>query len=200
MVTITTEHFTLQTARSQTVSEANGRASIFIAATSSGLVALGFLGPSGTTFEVFALLLLAALSFLGLVTFDRVLQCTIEDIAYAMRIDLCRHFYAESWPMLAPYLYQPHGDDGPGAGRPRRRGGWQLLLTVSGSIAVVTALLAGALVGLLARVLADVSVGASLAAGAAVAAVLLGGLHRRQRVTFKHADFTRIDPQMTWRL
>jgi len=35
---VTTEHFTLQGARSQTVSEATGRASIFLASVSGGLV------------------------------------------------------------------------------------------------------------------------------------------------------------------
>jgi hypothetical protein len=40
----TTEHFNLQTARAVTVSEANGRASIYLAALSSNLIALAFIG------------------------------------------------------------------------------------------------------------------------------------------------------------
>jgi hypothetical protein len=40
----TTEHFNLQTARATTVSEANGRASIYLAALSSNLIALAFIG------------------------------------------------------------------------------------------------------------------------------------------------------------
>jgi hypothetical protein len=40
----TTEHFTLQTARVATVAEANGRASIYLAALSSNLIALAFIG------------------------------------------------------------------------------------------------------------------------------------------------------------
>jgi hypothetical protein len=40
----TTEYFTLQTARSTPVSEANGRASIYLAALSSSLIALAFIG------------------------------------------------------------------------------------------------------------------------------------------------------------
>ena len=40
----TTEHFTLQTARSNTVSEANGRATVYLAALSSNLIALAFIG------------------------------------------------------------------------------------------------------------------------------------------------------------
>src|SRR5918994_67718 len=40
----TTEHFNLQTARAATISEANGRASIYLAAVSSNLIALAFIG------------------------------------------------------------------------------------------------------------------------------------------------------------
>lgn len=47
MVTITTEHYTLSGARSQTIYEANGRASVFLAAPSSGLIALGSLRAIG---------------------------------------------------------------------------------------------------------------------------------------------------------
>jgi hypothetical protein len=42
----TTEHFNLQTARSITVSESNGRASIYLAALSSNLIALAFIGET----------------------------------------------------------------------------------------------------------------------------------------------------------
>lgn len=195
MATITTEHFTLAGARSQTVSEANGRASIFLGAMSSGLVALGFLGPSGTTFEVFALVLLPALAFLGLVTFDRVLQLSVEDIGYGRRIELCRQFYADAWPMLAPYLYRPRAEEGAGPVH-RDRGGWQLLLTVSGVLAVLTSLLLGAVVALLSRILLDAAIGVAFAVGGLVAGGALGLLHRAQRTTFQRADFSRIDPQM----
>jgi hypothetical protein len=53
----TTEHFNLQTARSLTVSEANGRASIYLAALSGNLIALAFVGQMsrlGATFDAFA--------------------------------------------------------------------------------------------------------------------------------------------------
>ncbi|MFL5863871.1 MAG: hypothetical protein ACJ780_24370 [Solirubrobacteraceae bacterium] len=40
----TTEHFNLQISRAQTVSEANGRANIYLAALSSNLIALAFIG------------------------------------------------------------------------------------------------------------------------------------------------------------
>ena len=70
----TTEHFNLQTARAVTVSEANGRASLYLAALSSNLIALAFIGQMsrlGTAFRAFALILLPALAFVGTVTFQR---------------------------------------------------------------------------------------------------------------------------------
>jgi hypothetical protein len=41
---LTTEHYNLQTQRAATISEANGRASVFLGAVSAGLIALGFQG------------------------------------------------------------------------------------------------------------------------------------------------------------
>ncbi|MGZ6670480.1 MAG: hypothetical protein ACXVH3_38175, partial [Solirubrobacteraceae bacterium] len=61
----TTEHFNLQTARAIAVSEANGRASIYLAALSSNLIALAFIGQMsrlGAAFYAFALILLPVLA------------------------------------------------------------------------------------------------------------------------------------------
>jgi hypothetical protein len=44
MSCMTTEHFVLQTARAAGISETNGRASVYLVAVSSGLVALAFIG------------------------------------------------------------------------------------------------------------------------------------------------------------
>jgi hypothetical protein len=87
----TTEHFNLQTARALTVSEANGRASIYLAALSSNLIALAFIGQMsqlGVAFSAFALILLPVLAFVGTVTFLRLVQSSLEDVAYAHRIAL----------------------------------------------------------------------------------------------------------------
>src|SRR5437868_745816 len=103
----TTEHFNLQTARSTTVSEANGRASIYLAALSSNLIALAFIGQMsrlGAAFYAFALILLPVLAFVGTVTFVRLVQSSVEDIAYAHRIGLVRSYYLRVAPELEPYL------------------------------------------------------------------------------------------------
>ena len=85
---VTTEHFTLQGARSSTISESAGRASVFLGAVSGGLIALGLVATAaktGVAFYMFGLILLPTLAFVGLATFHRVLQSGIEDLAYARR-------------------------------------------------------------------------------------------------------------------
>src|SRR5215470_218056 len=80
---MTTEHYNLQTGRSMTISEANGRASLFVGAVSSGLIALAFVGHLshlGTAFYVFSLVVLPTLFFMGLLTFERVLQSGTADM------------------------------------------------------------------------------------------------------------------------
>jgi hypothetical protein len=106
----TTEHFNLQTARATTVSEANGRASIYLAAVSSNLIALAFIGQMsrlGTAFYVSALIVLPVLAFVGVVTFQRLVQSSVEDIAYARRIARLREFYLEVAPEVEPYGLAP---------------------------------------------------------------------------------------------
>src|SRR3954469_11118403 len=103
----TTEHFNLQTARAITVSEANGRASIYIAALSSSLIALAFIGQVshlGSAFYAFGLIVLPVLAFMGVVTFQRLVQSSLEDMAYAQRIGRLRGFYVAVAPELARYV------------------------------------------------------------------------------------------------
>ena len=91
LVTImTTEHYNLQTGRAMTISEANGRASLFVGAVSSGLIALAFVGQIshlGTAFYVFSLVVIPTLFFMGLITFERVLQSGSADFMYAIGIN-----------------------------------------------------------------------------------------------------------------
>jgi hypothetical protein len=74
---MTTEHFVLQTARAATIAETNGRTALFLGSVSSVLVALAFFGQVsklGPAFFVFGLVLLPALFFVGLVTFERAIR------------------------------------------------------------------------------------------------------------------------------
>ena len=131
----TTEHFNLQTARSMTVAESNGRASIYLAALSTNLIALPFIGETsrlGAAFHAFALILLPVLTFIGVTTFERLVQSSLEDIAYARRIGVLRGFYLDLASELEPYLalFRPLSER-PLPTPPGSPGGWQLTLTTA---------------------------------------------------------------------
>ena len=179
---VTTEHFTLQGGRAQTISESTGRASMFLSAVSGGLVALGLIATAakvGAAFYAFGLILLPTLAFVGLVTFDRVLQSGIEDHGYARRIARLREYYFRYAPELSDYLVQVP-EERLLAMQQMRSGLWQGFLTVAGMIAVITAVLAGSAVGLLAAVVSGHSLVAALIAGGVVAVAALVLLMRYQ--------------------
>ena len=180
----TTEHFNLQTARAMTVSEADGRASIFLAALSSNLIALAFIGQMsrlGVAFYVFALILLPVLAFVGVVTFLRLVQSSIEDIAYGHRIALLRSFYLSVSPELEPYLVIVQGRHSAAPVNEARvaASAWQLTLTVAGMIAVVNSVVAGACAGLVLKAAGVHSLATAVAVGAAIGAGAFS-LHERQ--------------------
>jgi hypothetical protein len=174
----TTEHFNLQTARALTVSEANGRASIYLAALSGNLIALAFVGQMsrlGATFYAFALILLPVLAFVGVVTFLRVVQSSIEDIAYANRIALLRSFYLRVSPELEPYLVAVPGTPSVAPPAPTA---WQLTLTAAGMVAVVNSVVVAACAGLVLEAAGVHSVAIPVAVGAVVGAAAFT-LHER---------------------
>jgi hypothetical protein len=185
---MTTEHYNLQTGRAMTISDANGRASLFLGTVSTSLVALAFVGGlsrSGTgvgqAFYIFGLVLFPSLVFLGLVTFDRVLQSGIEDLIYARGINRIRHLYQEHAPEMRPYfVLSAHDDDAGVMGNSAMRSGvWQTFLSTAGMIAVINSVIVGALVSLLLTAL-PASLPLGLSIGAGVAAFLVSVfLHQR---------------------
>jgi len=194
---VTTEHFTLQGARSSTIAEATGRATMFLGAVSGGLVALGLIATAAgvrTAFYAFALILLPTLAFVGLATFNRVLQSGIEDLGYAMRIARLRGYYFQYAPELVGYLLSvPPAErlrlQGIGGGR------WQKFLTVAAMVGLVTAVLAGSAAGLLAAVVFDHSLVAALIAGILVAIAVFAALIRFQISAWRRAAALQLDDE-----
>jgi hypothetical protein len=153
MQALTTEHFTLQTARAVAVNEGNGRTALYVGALSSTLVALALVAqrsPLGQLFFVVALTVLPAVFFLGLVTYVRVLQSSIEDILYARAINRIRHYYTEIDPSQASYFLLSGRDDFRGAlANMGIRDSWtQFLFTMPSAVAVINGLLSGVTVAL----------------------------------------------------
>jgi hypothetical protein len=177
---VTTEHFTLQGARAATIAESTGRASVFLGAVSGGLIALGFLAQAsrlGTAFYAFGLVLLPTLAFLGLVTFHRAFQPGREDAIYAQRIVQLRAYYFESAPEIGPYLLSvPAEQRLEIQGLPTSAA--QKFLTIAGTLAVITSVLAGAAAGMLGAVVSDRSAAVAFSTGGAVALTTLVALIR----------------------
>src|ERR1043165_1375795 len=173
---MTTEHFTLQTAKSATVAEANGRAANFLSTVSSAVVALAFVGQvseMGGAFLLFGLVLFPSLLFLGFATFERAIQTAIENMIHSRGINRIRHFYVELAPEVGRYFIHSTHDDVAGALHnmgiiPRAsESKWQLLVTNAGTVSVINSVLAGVFAGMLARFASPwpVSVCAGLGAG-----------------------------------
>jgi hypothetical protein len=179
----TTEHFNLQTARASTVSEANGRASIYLAALSSNLIALAFIGQTsrlGTAFYAFALILLPVLAFVGAVTFVRLVQSSNEEIAYAHRIGLLRTFYLRLSPELEPYLVTTRETRSAPTAR-------QLTLTAAGMVAVINSVVLAACAGLVIKAAGIDSLAIPLVCGAVIGAGAFS-LHERHHRRALHAS------------
>ena len=192
----TTEHFNLQTARAVTVSEANGRASIYLAALSGNLITLAFVGQMsrlGATFYAFALILLPVLAFVGVVTFVRLVQSSIEDLAYAHRIALLRSFYLRFSPELEPYLVVAR-PPAPAHEKTLAPTAWQLTLTAAGMVAVVNSVVVAACAGLVLEAAGVRSLAIPVAVGAVIGAgafTLQERHHRRARDSYSPGDVDR---------
>jgi hypothetical protein len=164
---MTTEHFVLQTARSTGIAEVNGRAGFYLAAVSSGLIALAFIGQLsrlGTAFYVFGLAVLPTLAFVGVTTFERALRNGVEDFQLASQINRIRQFYFDAAPQVARYLPPPSPDIQASSYRPS----WYQFLNPAGALAVVNSVLIGGVLGL------AVQAGTGTLAASAVAGVITG--------------------------
>src|SRR5258708_5930091 len=165
---MTTEHFALQTARSAGIAEVNGRAGFYLAAVSSGLVALAFIGQLsrlGTAFYVFGLAVLPTLAVVGVTAFERALRNGVEDFQLAGRINRIRQFYFDAAPQVARYL-PPPGPDIPAS---TYSPSWYQFLTIAGALAVVNSVLIGGVLGL------PVQAGTGTLAASAAAGVIISG-------------------------
>jgi hypothetical protein len=183
---MTTEHFTLQTAKSATVAEANGRSTLFMGTVSSAVVALAFIGQvsgMGEAFFLFGLVLFPSLFFLGLVTFERLVQTAIENMLYSREINRIRHYYVELAPEISRYFIQSTHDDVAGALRDMGLvySNWNHFVTNAGMVAVINSVLAGVFAGLLSKFASSLSIYAVAGLGIAVFVVSVIA-HRRHQL------------------
>ncbi len=150
MTALVTEHFVLQSARGGTTFESSGRSSIYLAAVSTSLVAFGFLqGNDNASSRVFLATVLPTLWVLGELTYKRLVDLSVEDLAYLKSIQLIRHHYAELTPDAHRFFPAPDtiaGTELVALGRPKTWFG--ILFGVASTIAVVNTAIAATGIGI----------------------------------------------------
>jgi hypothetical protein len=178
---LSTEHWSLLSARSLGYTESMNRVSMFIAALSGAVVALALVAQAtdfGTGFHAFALVLLPVVWFLGFVTIIRLGQVNREDAIWVQGMNRIRNAYLEIAPELEPYFVTSKHDDMHGVLTsslaiteiPKYQG----FVSVPGVVAVLDAVVAGAIAGI-AGLAAGAGTGLALGVGGASFALCLVG-------------------------
>jgi hypothetical protein len=180
LTALTTEHFTLQGARSQTMSESSSRAALFIGAVSSTLVALGFLGPGGDTFNAFALTVLPTLYLLGVFTFVRLVECGAEDFRYGLAINRIRGYYKQLAGDEAKLFLLSGHDDGRGvfANASVPPDGRSQYFTFGSVVAVINSVVGGSAVAIALGAFVDAPLGVAAGVGGVLAILSVTALLR----------------------
>ncbi|MEV4622276.1 hypothetical protein AB0J74_26630 [Asanoa sp. NPDC049573] len=168
-----TEHFVLESARGITVNESSSRASLYLMTLSSSLVAFGFL--ASTHFALYFLAVIIPVVFiLGVFTYERLVETSLEDVAALVSIQRIRRYYGTLLPGADRYFPVPTAERAPNemidiGQRGYRRG---VFFTISSAIAVINSIVAGSGVSLLVYQPTR-SIGIAIGTGAATGAVLI---------------------------
>lgn len=182
---LTTEHWSLLSARSLAYNEALARAGMFLTFLSMSFVALGLLSTASGFSSDFLVITALVLTFdliIGLTTFGRILGANFDDFRSMHGMARIRHGYVQMAPLVGRYLTTPTHDDvssvnaayGPG------ESSWLAdalygLTTAAGMVGLIVAMLVG-LLGAVFALLAGVSGGMVLVIGSAVAIAAFVGL------------------------
>ena len=111
---LTTEHWSLLSARSLAYNEAFVRAGMFLTFLSMSFVALALLAQAmsfGRDFLTVAALVLALDFVIGLTTFGRINGANLDDLRAVHGMARIRHAYTQVTPIVTPYFTTPTHDD-----------------------------------------------------------------------------------------
>lgn len=161
---LTTEHWSLLSARSLVYNEAFSRAAMFLTFLSMSFVAIGLVGPAMAFTREFLLLAAVILFFdlvIGLGTLGRLVNVDAEDFRAIAAMNRIRHGYVEMAPVVGGYLSTSTHDDLRGVmatyGASDIRLGLAavpyLNTTTTGMVSTTVSLVAGVLGGVLALAL-----------------------------------------------
>ena len=195
---LSTEHWSLLTARSLVYNEAFARAGMFLAFLSATLLVLGLISTAtgfSDGFLIVAAFVLALDLFVGLATLGRIAAASTEDLRYLQGMNRLRHAYFEITPGLEQYFITNGYDDfesvmtfyGPQGDRVNMIGDIvHGLTTAPGMISVLCSAVSGGFIAILALLLSHdtgVAVLAALA-GFTLSFLTLGMLGYRAATSF----------------
>jgi hypothetical protein len=181
MSALVTEHFALQAAASTTVSEATGRAALYLSVLSSSLVAMGFASQSAHRFALFAATVIPAVVVLGLFTAARLVDTGVQNVAFLAGIARIRGYYrtlpAGSAEYFAPWGRPSQDEIGQAlAALSRTRSALTGFGTTAAMVAAVNSIVAGIGVALaVIRATGPRGTVAGAVMGAVIGAVFFGG-------------------------
>jgi hypothetical protein len=189
---LSTEHWSVLTARSLAYNEAFTRAGMFLTFLSASLIALALLAEAlsfGPQFLTVAVIVLAFDFVVGLTTYGRISGANFDDLRAMHGMARIRHGYVQAAPVVLPYFTSATSDDVDSvvAGYGVASGGPPAdllygLTTSLGMVGLIVSMVGGVLAGLLALragLPADAAVWISLI-GAVVVFVVLAGAATRQ--------------------
>ena len=154
---LATEHWSLLSARSIAYNEIFTRSGMLLTIVSATVVALALIGQAtdfGSDFRAFSILLLPLVLVIGLTTFVRVADVSIEDVAIVAGMNRLRHAYVEIAPELEPYFVTGTSDDEEGVlktighSQPIEVGGIRVVAALPVLVGLIDAVVAGVLAAL----------------------------------------------------
>jgi hypothetical protein len=177
-----TEHFVLQSVRGVTVSESSTRASIYLMTLSSSLVAYGFLARS-TYATGYLAVVIPVIVLLGVFTYVRLVQTSLEDVAALEAIQKIRRWYGTLLPGAEAYFPLPQGPRAPNEMLDiGRRASWSgVFFTLSSAIGVVNSIVAGAGVAIILTALTTPPVSIGFGVGTTAVLAALHGIYQERR-------------------
>lgn len=149
---LSSEQFSLMSARNIGYNESFNRISMFLTTLSASAVALALVADAsgfGGQFAVFALVLFPIVLFLGIATHARLVQISLEDVHLVAALNRLRRAFVDSAPEIRQYLTTGVSDDEVGVwttyllGRPMPRRHWhQVLVNTPTILATLNAVIA----------------------------------------------------------
>jgi hypothetical protein len=185
---LATEYFALSGLRAASIGEAGTRATLFFTTLTGTVLALGFLAAATDAVVPVAYAALPIVILLGLLSFLRLVEISVEDVAALRAITRIRAYYGGLVPEGIEYF--------PAPGRRQavtdlvdvgaRQTPWRAALTTAATVGVMDALVGGASLAF-ALAHAGIATPLAVAIGLAVALVMICALFAHQTRRFHDA-------------